>query len=61
MRTRGTDGWSLLDLLPRVYTNIAIEPDLPPHMYIHIAFEPHLGCHTMTARVRPFSGLIWAT
>ena len=26
-----------------------------------IAIEPPLGCHATTARVRPFSGLIWAT
>ena len=26
-----------------------------------IAIEPPLGCHAMTAQVRPFSRLIWAT
>ena len=36
--------------------------DLPLRVCIYtIAIEPSLGCHAMTARVRPFSGLIWAT
>ena len=45
--TRGTDGRSLSDLAPRVC--------VPTYC------RASLGCHATTTRVRPFSGLIWAT